>query len=78
MVSPTWEETLLELHRVETVAELWMVLITPHGLRGSALWEEPIGLFRKFHEHDTDGVVVTAALLCTDYRWRKGARLVVE
>jgi hypothetical protein len=78
MVSPTWEETLLELHRAETVPELWMVLITPHGLRGSALWEEPIGLFRMFHEHDTDGVAMTAALLCTDYRWRKGARLVVE
>jgi hypothetical protein len=78
MISPTWEETLLELHRAETVAELWTVLLAPHGIRGSALWEEPLGLFRKFHENETDGVALTAALLCTDYRWRKGARLVVE
>lgn len=54
------------------------MLVLPHGIRSTAAWEEPCSLFSVFHEHDAEGAVITAALLCTDHRWRKGARLLVE
>lgn len=78
MIAPSWHETLFELHRAESREELWAVLVLPHGIRSTAAWEEPYSLFSRLHEHDAEGAVTTAALLCTDHRWRKGARLLVE
>lgn len=60
---PSWQETMVELHRAESVEQLWMVLVTPHGIHGSAMWEEPYGLFRRFHENDSENAEMTAALL---------------
>ena len=78
VIVPSWDETLLDLHRAETVVELWSVLVVWHGIRSCAAWEEPYALFRRFHESEPNGAVVTAALLCTDHRWRKGSHLLVE
>jgi hypothetical protein len=75
---PSWQETMVELHRAESVEQLWMVLVTPHGIRSSAMWEEPYGLFRHFHENDPKNSEMTAALLCTDHRWRRGTHLLIE
>lgn len=69
MIVPSWDETLLDLHRAETVVELWSVLVVWHGIRSCAAWEEPYALFRRFHESEPNGAVVTAALLCTDHRF---------
>jgi hypothetical protein len=71
LIGPTWLETFEDLHRASTVAELWSVLLSWHGMRSSTQWEEPYVLFRRFHAAEPEGAIVTAALLCTDHRWRK-------
>ncbi len=48
-----------------------------HGIGSSRQWEEPFILFRRFHANDPEAAVVTAALLCTDHRWRKAGHHVV-
>lgn len=75
---PSWQETMVELHRADSVEQLWTVLVTPHGIRSSAMWEEPYGLFRRFHEDDSENAEMTAALLCTDHRWRNGTHLLID
>ena len=76
---PTWPETFLDLHSASTLDELWSTLLAWRGIRSSTQWEEPFILFRRFHTDDPDGAVVTAALLCTDHRWRKaGQHLIVR
>lgn len=72
-LTPTWLETFEELHSAATVDELWGVLVSWHGIRSSSVWEEPYGLFCRFHRDDSEGAGVTAALLCTDHRWRRAA-----
>ena len=49
------------------------MLLEWHGARGSSAWEEPYLLFIRFHRHDSTNADMTAALLCTDYRWRNAA-----
>lgn len=79
MITPSWGETFRELHAASTVEELWDVLVSWHGIRSSSQWDEPYHLFHRFHAEDPTDAVVTAALLCTDHRWRKGLhRLVVQ
>ena len=78
MIAPSWQETLGRLHSADTVGELWAVLIGWHGFRSTAQWDEPYALFCRFHEHDRDGAVITAALLCTDHRWRRAAHRLIE
>ena len=51
------------------------MLLEWHGIRGSSVWEEPYLLFMRFHRHDSTNADMTAALLCTDLRWRNAARL---
>jgi hypothetical protein len=77
MIIPTWQETFVELQRASTVDELWKVLLAWHGIGSSSVWEEPFILFRRFHADDPDGAAVTAALLCTDHRWRKASHHLV-
>ncbi len=73
LIRPTWVETFEDLHRASTVAELWSTLLSWHGMRSSTQWEEPYVLFRRFHAAEPEGAVVTAALLCTDHRWRRAS-----
>jgi hypothetical protein len=73
LTGPTSFETFQDLHRASTVAELWSVLLSWHGIRSSTQWEEPYVLFLRFHAAEPEGAIVTAALLCTDHRWRKAS-----
>ena len=75
---PSWQDTFLALHRAATLEELWTVLLGPHGIRSSSAWEEPFALFRRFHADDSEHAATTAALLCTDHRWRKGNNRLIE
>lgn len=70
---PRWSGTLHALHSAASLDELWSVLLTWHGIRSSTQWEEPYLLFRRFHTDEPQGAVTTAALLCTDHRWRKAS-----
>jgi len=72
-LSPSWVETFEDLQSALTVEELWAVLLEWHGIRGSSVWEEPYTLFMRFHRNDSTDADKTAALLCTDYRWRNAA-----
>ncbi len=49
------------------------MLLSWHGIRSSTQWDEAYGLFHKFHADEPDYAVLTAALLCTDHRWRKAS-----
>jgi hypothetical protein len=75
---PSWQDTFLALHRASTLEELWTVLLVPHGIRSSSAWEEPFGLFRRFHAADSEHAATTVALLCTDHRWRKGVNRLID
>ncbi len=77
MSVPTWQETFLDLHSASTLDELWSTLLAWHGIGSSTQWEEPFILFRRFHADNPDGAIVTAALLCTDLRWRKASHHLV-
>lgn len=72
-LTPSWAETFESLQSALTVEELWTVLIQWHGIRASSVWEEPYLLFMRFHRHDSTNADMTAALLCTDHRWRNAA-----
>lgn len=74
---PSWVETFENLHSASTVEELWSVLLEWHGARSTSVWEEPYLLFMRFHRHDSTNADITAALLCTDHRWRKTAHHLV-
>ena len=74
----TWAETFEDLHSASTVEELWAVLIAWHGIRSSSVWDEPYLLFMRFHRHDSTNADLTAALLCTDHRWRKAAHHLID
>lgn len=78
MIFPSWQATFLALHSADTVDELWALLITPHGIKSSTVWDEAFILFRRFHAHDPDGAAITALLLCTDHRWRKAAHHLIH
>lgn len=70
---PSWVETFEDLQSASTAEELWEVMIRWHGMRASSVWEEPYLLFMRFHRHDSTDADMTAALLCTDHRWRNAA-----
>ncbi len=78
VITPTWIETFQELHSATTARELWGVLVSWHGIRSSSAWEEPFVLFTRFHRDDGADAVVTAALLCTDHRWGKASRHLIQ
>ena len=73
MNRPRWVETFHDLHVASSVEELWGVLLSWHGIGSTTQWVEAYELFRKFHADDPTDAVVTAALLCTDYRWRRAS-----
>jgi hypothetical protein len=77
-ITPSWAETFLALQSARTAEELWAVLLAWHGIRASSMWEEPLMLFLRFHRDQAMDAEVTAALLCTDYRWRKASHHLVE
>ena len=74
----SWVETFVDLHSAATVEQLWSVLLGWHGIRGSAAWDEPYLLFRKFHRDEPTDAEVTAALLCTDHRWRNASHRLID
>jgi hypothetical protein len=76
--TPNWAETFLALQSARTVEEMRAVLLAWHGIRGSSVWEEPFMLFLRFHRDESIDAEVTAALLCTDYRWRNASRHLIE
>ncbi len=76
--TPNWVETFHDLQSASTVEGLWGVLVAWHGIRGSSGWDEPYRLFMRFHRHDSTSAEVTAALLCTDYRWRTATRHLID
>lgn len=78
VIVPSWQDTFVDLHGADTLDRLWTVLLVPHGIRASAAWDEPFSLFRRVHEADGEGAAMTAALLCTDHRWRRGAHRLVN
>ena len=78
VIVPSWQETFLDLHEAQTPEELWIVLLVPHGIRSSSVWEEPYLLFRRFHLEDPTDAATTALLLCTDHRWRKAAHQLIH
>lgn len=78
MIFPSWQDIFVALHAAESLEELWAVLITPHGIKSSSAWEEPFVLFRRFHNGSGDDAIITALLLCTDHRWRKGAHRLIR
>jgi hypothetical protein len=75
---PTWIETFEDLQSASTVEELWGVLLGWHGIRNSSVWDEPYLLFIRFHRHDSTKADVTAALLCSDHRWRNAAHHLID
>lgn len=75
---PSWIETFEDLQSASTVEELWGVLLAWHGIRSSSVWDEPYLLFIQFHRHDSTNADVTAALLCSDHRWRKAAHHLID
>jgi hypothetical protein len=75
---PSWIETFEDLQSASTVEELWGVLLVWHGIRSSSVWDEPYLLFIRFHRHDSTNADVTAALLCSDHRWRKAAHHLID
>jgi len=77
-ITPSWFETFAALHSARSVEDLWAVLLAWHGTRASAAWEEPHMLFMRFHRDQSLDAEVTAALLCTDQRWRNASHHVVE
>ena len=78
VINPTWMETFLDLHRARTAPELWGVLVSWHGIRSSSAWEEPFSLFERLHRDDPADAIVTAALLCTDHRWRTASHQLIR
>ena len=55
------------------------MLLSWHGIASTSQWEEPYVLFRRFHAEESGGAVISAALLCTDHRWRKaGHHLIAQ
>lgn len=77
-VTPSWVETFHDLQSASTVEELWGVLLSWHGIRGSSVWDEPYLLFMRFHRQDSTDADITAALLCTDHRWRKASHHLID
>jgi len=75
---PSWIETFEDLHSASTVEDLWGVLLAWHGIRSSSVWDEPYLLFIRFHRHDSTNAELTAALLCSDHRWRKAAHHLID
>lgn len=75
---PSWGETLHDLQSASSAEELWGVLLAPHGIRTSSIWEEPYLLFMRLHRHHSTDADMTAALLCTDYRWRNASHHLID
>jgi hypothetical protein len=78
MIVPSWQETFLDLQEAQAPEELWTVLLVPHGIRSSSVWNEAFLLFHRFHAEDRTDAATTALLLCTDYRWRKATHHLIN
>lgn len=72
-------EDLVAIARATTPENLWRHLLAYPTLRAERDDFEAIVVFRRLHKEETRDAARTAALLCTDYRWRNAAmRLIVH
>ena len=67
-----------DLWLAETAEDLHRVLALQQPIRSSADWFEPHSLLRKHHKSEPHTSSVTATLLLTDMRWRKGVGRLVN
>ena len=68
----------VELWSAPTADSLHRVLVLHQPIRSSADASEPFSLLEKHHEAEPASSVVTATLLLTDRRWRKGVGQLVR
>lgn len=72
-------EDLVAIATAATPENLWRHLLAYPTLRSERDDFEAIVVFRRLHKEDTGDAARTAALLCTDHRWRNAAlRLIVH
>lgn len=72
-------EDLVAIASAATAEDLWRHLLAYPTLRAEREDFEAIVVFRRLHKEDTRDAARTAALLCTDHRWRNAAmRLIVH
>lgn len=67
-----------DLWTAETADDLHRVLALQQPFRSSADWFEPYSLLARHHRSEPHTSPVTAALLLTDMRWRKGVGRLVR
>jgi hypothetical protein len=70
MILDPWED-LAALCGAATPAALWRYLVTTSTLRAELNDFEAIVAFKRLHSQGAPGALRTAALLCTDPRWRR-------
>jgi hypothetical protein len=66
------------LWTAETAEDLHRVLALQQPIRSSADWFEPFQLLTRQHKSEPSASTVTATLLLTDMRWRKGVGRLVH
>ncbi|MEA2010240.1 MAG: hypothetical protein U9N78_06010 [Actinomycetota bacterium] len=67
-----------DLWSAETADDLHRVLALQQPFRSSADWFEPYSLLARHHKSEPHTSTVTATLLLTDMRWRKGVSRLVR
>jgi hypothetical protein len=67
-----------DLWSAETADDLQRVLALQQPFRSSADWFEPYSLLARHHKSEPHTSTVTATLLLTDMRWRKGVGRLVR
>lgn len=67
-----------DLWKAETAEDLHRVLTLHQPFRSSADWFEPYSLLRRHHKREPHTSTITATLLLTDMRWRKGVGRLVQ
>ena len=71
-------QEVADLWKAETAEDLHRVLTLHQPFRSSADWFEPYSLLRRHHKSEPHTSTVTAILLLTDTRWRKGVGRLVQ
>lgn len=70
-------EDLVAIARAATPEDLWRHLLAYPTLRAERDDSEAIEVFQRLHNDETRDVARTAALLCTDHRWRNAAMTLI-
>jgi hypothetical protein len=68
----------VDLWTADTADDLHRVLALYHPIRSSSDWFEPYQLLARHHKSEPHTSTVTATLLLTDARWRKGVGRLVR